>query len=163
MYGSNAAFRPRPEECGVFPFDSLRRTAIKERLVDLSFLDTVKFDAQGLIPCIAQDAETGEVLMVAYMNRDSLKDTLEKKLASYWSRSRQKYWVKGESSGNTQEVKEVRFDCDRDCVLIKIKQNGGAACHTGMRSCFYFKATEQGLVEDGVRVFNPEEVYGKQK
>ncbi|MDR1745635.1 MAG: phosphoribosyl-AMP cyclohydrolase, partial [Planctomycetota bacterium] len=126
-----------------------------------SFLDEVKFDANGLIPCVAQDAETGEVLMVAYMNRDSLADTLEKKLASYWSRSRQKYWVKGESSGHTQEVKEVRFDCDKDCVLIRIKQNGGAACHTGMRSCFFFKATDGGLVEDGVKIFNPEDVYGK--
>ena len=133
----------------------------KEHAVDLSFLDTVKFDAHGLIPCVAQDAETGEVLMVAYMNKDSLKDTIEKKLASYWSRSRQKYWVKGESSGNTQEIKEIRFDCDKDCVLIKIKQNGDAACHTGMRSCFYFKVTDQGLVEDGVKVFNPDDVYGK--
>ncbi len=84
--------------------------------MDVSFLDGVKYDANGLIPCIAQDAETGEVLMVAYMNKDSLRDTVEKKLASYWSRSRQKYWVKGESSGNTQEVKEIRFDCDKDCL-----------------------------------------------
>ncbi len=129
--------------------------------MDLSFLDTLKFDQNGLIPCVAQDAETGEVLMVAYMNRDSLKETAEKKLASYWSRSRQKFWVKGESSGNTQEVREIRFDCDKDCVLIKIKQNGDAACHTGMRSCFYFKLTDAGLVEDGVKVFDPEKVYGK--
>ncbi len=131
--------------------------------MDVSFLDAVKFDVNGLVPCIAQDAETGEVLMVAYMNRDSLKDTIEKKLASYWSRSRQKYWVKGESSGNTQEVKEIRLDCDKDCVLIKIRQNGGAACHTGMRSCFFFKVTDGGLVEDGEKIFNPEDVYGKQK
>ncbi len=129
--------------------------------MDLSFLDHLKYDANGLIPCIAQDAETGEVLMLAYMNKASLKDSLEKKLASYWSRSRQKYWVKGESSGHTQEIKEIRFDCDKDCLLIKIKQNGGAACHTGMRSCFHFKFTEQGLVEDGVKVFDPEAVYGK--
>lgn len=129
--------------------------------VDLQFLDNLKYDKDGLIPCVAQDAETGEVLMVAYMNKASLKDTIEKKLASYWSRSRQKYWVKGESSGNTQEVKEIRFDCDKDCVLIKIKQNGGAACHTGMRSCFYFKVADGGLVEDGEKVFNPDDVYGK--
>ena len=129
--------------------------------MDLSFLDGVKYDAHGLIPCVAQDAETGEVLMVAYMNKDSLRDTVEKKLASYWSRSRQKYWAKGESSGHTQEIKEIRFDCDKDCVLIKIKQNGGAACHTGNRSCFYFKVTDDGLVEDGVQVFNPDDVYGK--
>lgn len=129
--------------------------------VDLHFLDNLKYDKDGLIPCVAQDAETGEVLMVAYMNKASLKDTIEKKLASYWSRSRQKYWVKGESSGNTQEVKEIRLDCDKDCVLIKIKQNGGAACHTGMRSCFYFKVTDDGLVEDGEKIFNPDDVYGK--
>ena len=129
--------------------------------MDLSFLDGLKYDANGLIPCVSQDAETGEVLMVAYMNKESLKDQVEKKLASYWSRSRQKYWVKGESSGNTQEVKEIRFDCDKDCVLIKIKQNGGAACHTGMRSCFYFKVTDNGLVEDGEKMFDPDKVYGK--
>lgn len=126
-----------------------------------SFLDGLKYDANGLIPCVAQDAETGEVLMVAYMNKDSLKDTIEKKLASYWSRSRQKYWVKGETSGNTQEVKEIRFDCDKDCVLIKIKQNGGSACHTGKRSCFFYKLTDQGLIDDGEQVFDPEKVYGK--
>ncbi len=130
-------------------------------MVDFSFLDTLKYDQNGLIPCVAQDAETGEVLMVAYMNKDSLKQTIEKGLASYWSRSRQKFWVKGESSGNTQEVKEMRFDCDKDCVLVKIKQNGGSACHTGMRSCFHFKLTGNGLVEDGVKVFDPERVYGK--
>ena len=129
--------------------------------MDFSFLDELKYDQNGLIPCVAQDAESGEVLMVAYMNRESLKDTAEKGLASYWSRSRQKYWVKGESSGNTQEVREIRFDCDKDCVLIKIKQNGGSACHTGMRSCFYHKLTDSGLVEEGVKVFDPEAVYGK--
>ena len=130
--------------------------------VDYAFLDGLKYDGNGLIPCVAQDIETGEVLMVAYMNRDSLRETVEKKLASYWSRSRQKFWVKGESSGNTQEIKEIRFDCDRDCVLVKIKQNGGAACHTGMRSCFHFKLTDAGMVEDGIKVFDPEKVYGKQ-
>jgi phosphoribosyl-AMP cyclohydrolase len=129
--------------------------------MDLSFLDALKYDKDGLIPCVTQDCETGEVLMVAYMNKDSLRDTLEKGLCSYWSRSRQKYWVKGESSGHTQEVKEVRFDCDKDCVLIKIRQNGGA-CHTGYRSCFYQLLTPGGtLVEDGKKVFDPEKVYEK--
>lgn len=128
--------------------------------MNIPFLDTLKYDANGLIPCVAQDAETGEVLMVAYMNRDSLKESIEKGLASYWSRSRQKFWVKGETSGNTQEIKEMRFDCDLDCVLIKIRQNGGAACHTGMRSCFHRKVVDGGLVDDGVRVFDPEQVYG---
>ena len=131
--------------------------------MDWSFLDLLKYDQNGLIPCVAQDYETGEVLMVAYMNKDSLKDSIEKKLASYWSRSRQKYWVKGETSGNTQEIKEIRFDCDKDCILIKIKQNGDAACHTGMRSCFYLKLEDGKLKEDGVRVFDPETVYGPSK
>ncbi len=129
--------------------------------MQFDFLDTLKYDANGLIPCIAQDYETGEVLMVAYMNKDSLRDTLEKKLCSYWSRSRQKYWVKGESSGHTQEVKEVRFDCDKDCILIKVKQNV-AACHTGYRSCFFQLLNEDGqLVEDGKKMFDPDDVYKK--
>ncbi len=139
----------------------LSKTEEGDGWVDTSFLDALKYDASGLIPCVAQDAETGEVLMVAYMNKESLRDSIEKGLASYWSRSRQKFWVKGESSGNTQEIKEMRFDCDKDCVLIKVKQNGGAACHTGMRSCFYFKVADNGLVEDGAKVFNPEDVYGQ--
>ncbi|MCC8191040.1 MAG: phosphoribosyl-AMP cyclohydrolase [Planctomycetes bacterium] len=129
--------------------------------MDTAFLDTLTFDDKGLIPCVAQDSETGEVLMVAYMNRESLKESIEKKLASYWSRSRQKFWVKGESSGNTQEIVEMRLDCDKDCVLIKIRQNGGAACHTGMRSCFHYVVDQDGLRQDGVQVFDPEDVYGK--
>ena len=113
--------------------------------MDLSFVDNLKYNSDGLIPCITQDWQTGEVLMLAYMNRDSLKETLEKKLCSYWSRSRQKYWVKGETSGHTQEVKEVFLDCDKDTLLIKIKQNGGA-CHTGHRSCFSWKVEDSGIV-----------------
>lgn len=129
--------------------------------MDLSFVDNLKYNADGLIPCITQDWETGEVLMLAYMNRDSLKETLEKKLCSYWSRSRQKYWVKGETSGHTQEVKEVFLDCDKDTLLIKIKQNGGA-CHTGHRSCFSWKVEESGAItEQGERVFDPDAVYKK--
>lgn len=129
--------------------------------MDFAFLDTLKYDANGLIPCVTQDVDTGEVLMVAYMNRDSLQETVEKKLCSYWSRSRQKYWVKGESSGHTQEVKEILFDCDKDTVLIKIKQNGGA-CHTGFRSCFSWRLTEGGeIVEEGNKVFDPDAVYKK--
>lgn len=129
--------------------------------MDFSFLDDLKYNADGLIPCITQDCETGEVLMMAYMNKDSLKETLEKKLCSYWSRSRQKYWVKGESSGHTQEVKEVLLDCDKDTLLIKIKQNGGA-CHTGYRSCFSWKIEDSGEIsEGGVKVFDPDDVYKK--
>lgn len=129
--------------------------------MDFAFLDTLKYDANGLIPCVTQDVDTGEVLMVAYMNRDSLKETVEKRLCSYWSRSRQKYWVKGESSGHTQEVKEILLDCDKDTLLIKIKQNGGA-CHTGYRSCFSWRLTEDGTItEEGEKVFDPDAVYKK--
>jgi len=129
--------------------------------MDFAFLETIKFGNDGLIPCVTQDAESGEVLMVAYMNRESLRETLARGLCAYWSRSRQRHWVKGETSGHTQEVREVRFDCDLDCVLIKVKQIGGA-CHTGYYSCFFQRLTSEGkLVEDGRRVFDPGKVYDK--
>ncbi|MBF0531819.1 MAG: phosphoribosyl-AMP cyclohydrolase [Candidatus Omnitrophica bacterium] len=99
-------------------------------------LAKLKFDAHGLIPAIAQDAKTGEVLMLAYMNLDSLKATLKGGKACYWSRSRQQYWVKGETSGHFQLVKKIFFDCDCDTLLLKVEQIG-AACHTMKRSCFY--------------------------
>lgn len=97
-----------------------------------------KFDKDGLIPAIAQDHETNEVLMLAYMNKESLERTIKDRKAWYWSRSRQKYWMKGESSGNIQEVMEIYYDCDADAVLLRIKQTG-PACHTGNRSCFFRK------------------------
>ena len=122
------------------------------------------FDKEGgLIPAVAQDAETGEVLMVAYINRESWNLTLETGIVHYWSRSRQKLWKKGESSGNVQEVKEIRVDCDEDCVVIKVNQIGGAACHMGYRSCFYRVIRDGELVTEGERVFDPDEVYGKEK
>jgi len=99
----------------------------------------LKFDKNGLIPAVAQDYKTGEVLMVAYMNKTSLQKTLKTKKATYYSRSRKKLWVKGETSGNIQKVKEIRIDCDADCILMKIQQVGEGACHTGNRSCFYRK------------------------
>lgn len=114
----------------------------------------------GLIPAIAQDAETGEVLMMAYINEESWKLTLETGIVHYWSRSRQKLWKKGESSGNIQEVKEIRVDCDSDCVLLKIKQVGEAACHTGYKSCFFNVVRDGKLVEEGTKVFDPKDVYG---
>ncbi|MEK7376701.1 MAG: phosphoribosyl-AMP cyclohydrolase [Candidatus Margulisiibacteriota bacterium] len=98
----------------------------------------IKYNSDGLIPAIAQDFETGEVLMLAYMNRESLKKTAEQKKAWYWSRSRKKLWMKGEESGHVQDVKELYYDCDADTILLKIKQTG-PACHTGNRSCFYRK------------------------
>lgn len=103
-----------------------------------------KFNADGLIAAIAQDATSGEVLMLAWMNADALKATLETKRATYWSRSRAALWVKGETSGNVQKVVDIRIDCDQDAVLLKVKQTGGA-CHTGRDSCFYRAATTDGL------------------
>lgn len=122
-------------------------------------LDEAKYNDKGLVSAIAQDHETGEVLMLAYMNEDTLRQTLETGIMTYWSRSRQKVWVKGETSGNTQEVKEVRVDCDGDALLFQVEQNG-AACHTGFYSCFYRRLDDGTLEEEGERVFDPEDVYG---
>ncbi|OQX62208.1 MAG: phosphoribosyl-AMP cyclohydrolase [Desulfococcus sp. 4484_241] len=114
----------------------------------------------GLLPVITQDHETGEVLMLAYINREAWQATLDSGKATYYSRSRNKLWVKGESSGNVQLVKEIRIDCDRDTVLFRVEQVGGAACHHGYRSCFYTKVTKDGGTEiTQKRVFDPEEVY----
>ncbi len=124
-------------------------------------LDFSKLD--GLVPAVAQDWKTGEVLMVAFMNKESWELTLSTGIMHYWSRSRSKLWKKGESSGNVQEVKELRVDCDDDCVLAKVNQIGDAACHTGYRSCFYRVVKEGALATDGVLVFDPEKVYGEKK
>lgn len=113
----------------------------------------------GLIPAIAQDYKTNEVLMLAYMNELAWNKTLETGKATYWSRSRNELWVKGESSGNVQLVKEILIDCDVDAVVIKIEQVGGAACHTGYRSCFFRRITTNGEETVGEKIFNPEEVY----
>jgi phosphoribosyl-AMP cyclohydrolase len=125
----------------------------------VSLLDFDKAD--GLVCAIAQDHATNEILMVAWMNEESLRRTLETGQAVYWTRSRQRLWHKGEESGNVQNVKELYIDCDADVVLMKVEQVGGAACHTGRRSCF-FRKIEDGRVEDvGVQVFDPDEVYRK--
>lgn len=115
----------------------------------------------GFVPTIAQDAATGEVLMLAYMNQESFEETLRTGRACYFSRSRNKLWRKGEESGNVQDIVEVRIDCDRDTILLKVNQIGGAACHTGNRSCFYRKIENGTLIEDCIRVFDPKEVYKK--
>ena len=115
----------------------------------------------GLVPVVVQDYLSGEVLMVAFMNEEAWERTLSTRKATYWSRSRNKLWVKGESSGNFQEVKEIYVDCDNDTVLLKVIQRGGAACHTGHRSCFYRRLEEGGWKEVGEKVFEPEEVYGE--
>jgi len=113
----------------------------------------------GFIPVVAQDFKTGEVLMLAYMNQLAWKETLKTGYAHYWSKSRNRLWKKGEVSGNMQEVKEIRVDCDSDCILIKVYQIGDAACHKGYRSCFYRKVMGNSLIEDGERIFDPEEKY----
>jgi phosphoribosyl-AMP cyclohydrolase len=115
----------------------------------------------GLIPAIAQDAETGEVLMLAYMNQEAWEETLKTGKATYWSRTRQELWIKGQSSGHQQIVKEILVDCDADAVLLKIEQLGGAACHTGHRSCFHKKVENGSVRIIGEPVFDPQEVYGK--
>ena len=119
-----------------------------------------KFDANGLIPAIVQDCDTGEVLMMAYMDKTALERTLKEKKAVFYSRSRKKYWVKGESSGHTQEVVEVLTDCDQDTVLLRVRQKGGA-CHLGYRSCFVHQMNEKGDVAKITqeKVFDPESVY----
>lgn len=124
------------------------------------FIDQVKFNDQGLVTAIAQDAATHEVLMVAYMNAATLRQTLETGTMTYWSRSRRKVWVKGESSGNTQEVREARIDCDGDALIFKVIQHGGAACHTGHRSCFYRRWADGTFAIDDEPVFDPAKVYG---
>ena len=123
---------------------------------------TLNFDKLGgLVPAIAQDYQTGEVLMLAFMNEAAWNATLTTGRATYYSRSRKCLWVKGETSGNVQRVREIRIDCDDDAVILKIEQVGGAACHTGHRSCFY-KKVENGAVHiEGQPVFDPKEVYRK--
>ena len=124
-------------------------------------LDSLKYDANGLIPAVVVDAETHDVLMVAYMNKDSLADTVRTGKTHFWSRSRQKYWMKGESSGHTQEVKGIYIDCDVDTLVVEVIQSG-AACHNGYRSCFYRKLNDGGQFEViDERIFDPDEVYGK--
>jgi phosphoribosyl-AMP cyclohydrolase len=113
----------------------------------------------GLIPTIVQDFETGEVLMLAFMNKEAWQETLNTGRATYWSRTRQELWVKGQTSGNVQLVKEIRIDCDDDTVLLKVEQIGGAACHTGYRSCFFKRVADGSIRVVGEKIFEPEEVY----
>jgi phosphoribosyl-AMP cyclohydrolase len=116
---------------------------------------------KGLVPVIIQDASTNDVLMLGYMNRESWKKTLETKMASFWSRARKKIWVKGETSGHFQKIKEIYLDCDGDTLLLKVDQIGGAACHTGFRSCFHRRFEKGKWKVIGKRIFDPKEVYGK--
>ena len=123
-------------------------------------LDDLKYDADGLIPAIIQDVDTHEVLMMAYMNKQSLADSIKTGKTHFWSRSRKKYWLKGETSGHTQEIQEITTDCDVDTLLIKVKQNG-AACHEGYKSCFYRKYEHDGQwIVIAKRLFDPKDIYG---
>jgi phosphoribosyl-AMP cyclohydrolase len=115
----------------------------------------------GLVPAIAQDADSGQVLMLAWMNAAAFEETLRTRRAVYYSRSRGKLWRKGEESGHVQEVREVYIDCDADTILLKVHQVGGAACHEGYPSCFFRRVTDGGLEVVGARVFDPKEVYGR--
>ena len=126
----------------------------------MSFIDGLKFNEQGLIPAIVQEEGSGRVLMMAWMNADSIRSTLETGKTHFWSRSRQKFWMKGESSGNTQQVKDVAYDCDGDTLLIQVEQIG-AACHEGYKSCFFTSVKEgEGEITEE-RLIDPEEMYGK--
>lgn len=125
-------------------------------------MPTIDFDkAGGLVPAIAQDADTGTVLMMAWMNRESYEETLRTRRACYFSRSRGKLWRKGEESGHVQEVREIFIDCDADTILLKVHQIGNAACHEGYRSCFFRQVEGDGLKVVGERVFDPKQVYKK--
>ena len=131
-----------------------------------AWLDAVKWDAQGLVPAIAQDAATGDILMVAWMNREALEETARTLRGVYWSRSRNKLWRKGEESGHVQNISEIRLDCDNDVVLLKIEQVGGIACHTGRRSCFFQKLDRDAQGQSqwtttSPVLKNPDEIYSK--
>jgi phosphoribosyl-AMP cyclohydrolase len=128
----------------------------------MSFLEELKFDANGLIPAIVQEQSTGRVLMMAWMNRESLEKTVASGKTHFWSRSRQKFWMKGESSGHTQTVKDVAFDCDGDTLLIQVEQVG-AACHEGYQSCFFRSTTNagSGFEITEAQLETPENIYGK--
>ncbi len=128
--------------------------------MDQAWLDAVKWNSEGLVPAIAQEADGGTVLTLAWMNRDALALTAQSGLAHYWSRSRKRLWRKGEKSGNEQRIREIRLDCDNDTVLLLVEQRGGIACHTGRHRCF-FQRLDQGawrVVEPVLK--DPEEIYG---
>ncbi len=125
----------------------------------LPWLDALKWDKDGMIPAIAQDAETGRVLMFAYMNRESLQETVRSGNAVYWSRSRKRLWRKGEESGHFQKVRAIRTDCDGDVLLLKIEQVGGIACHTGRKSCFFNELNGDRWVPAEPVLKDPKEIY----
>ena len=125
----------------------------------MSWLDEINWDANGLVPVIAQEFDTGKVLMFAWMNPEALQLTNESKQAVYWSRSRNKLWRKGEESGHIQKVHEIRLDCDEDVILIRVEQVGGIACHTGRHNCFFKKLDNNNWLTDQAVIKNPDEIY----
>lgn len=126
---------------------------------DSDWLDEVRFDADGLIPAIAQEVGSGRILMMAWMNRESLTETARSNVAVYWSRSRQQLWRKGESSGHTQQVQSIQLDCDADVIILHVDQTGGIACHTGRHSCFFRTLTESGWESTEPVLKDPGEIY----
>ncbi|MCB1764180.1 MAG: phosphoribosyl-AMP cyclohydrolase [Gammaproteobacteria bacterium] len=133
---------------------------IGEGLPLAQVLDSLPYNSDGLIPAISQQYDTGEVLMMAWMNREALEETLQLKRVCYWSRSRRKLWRKGESSGQIQILKEMSFDCDGDTILVKVDQTG-PACHTGRRSCFYNRVRGDRVEVATEALIDPEQLYGK--
>ena len=127
----------------------------------MNWLDEIRWDDKGLAPAIAQDEKTGRILMVAWMNRESLAQTAEKGEAVYWSRSRNKLWHKGEESGHVQKVKEIRLDCDEDVIVLQVEQEGGIACHTGRESCFYRVLRNSAWEAVDPVLKDPSEIYKK--
>ncbi len=130
-----------------------------------SFLDKIKFDSNGLVTAVAVDVKDGEIVMLAYVNKEALTKILETKIMHYWSRSRQELWLKGDISGNTQKVCRIRIDCDGDALLFEIEPQGvGAACHDGYRSCFYREFTKENsweIIPNEKPLFDPKEIYKK--
>ncbi|MGC2164452.1 MAG: phosphoribosyl-AMP cyclohydrolase [Gallionella sp.] len=126
-----------------------------------AWLNKVNWSVDGLVTAIAQDAVSGRVLMVAWMDREALKQTWKKREAVYWSRSRKKLWHKGEESGHFQKVKEIRIDCDGDVILLKVEQIGGIACHTGRASCFFSRLDNGNWIEEDAVLKSPAEIYNK--
>ena len=133
---------------------------MKGDLILMKLTEQVKFDKNGLVPAIVQDFKTLEVLMMGYMNKESLEITLETGKTCFWSRSRGKLWIKGETSGHIQKVKEIFIDCDKDTLLIKVEQIGGA-CHMGYRTCFYRKYNKDDFIVVEKKLFDPEKIYKK--
>jgi len=125
----------------------------------MSWLDEINWDSNGLVPVIAQEHDSGDVVMFAWMNKEALKISAETMQAVYWSRSRNRLWCKGEESGHVQKIHEIRLDCDEDVILLKVEQVGGIACHTGRHSCFFKKLNQDEWLIDQPVIKNPEEIY----